>query len=137
MTPELFAQIDKVDPTFLHQFGLLLVGLLAGAASAVSIYAGLSRRQREISPQPLVVKEDDKFSPLHLCQTKHDEIGRRLAGHDTQIDALWNTMRAEDTETRRQLNRIVQALDMRMGRIEGLMEQTNSIMGKLLDKELK
>ena len=42
----LVAQIDKVDPTFLHQFGLLLAGLRAGGLAATGIYANLVKRSR-------------------------------------------------------------------------------------------
>ena len=31
-------------------------------------------------------------------ETKHDEVERRLSGHDEESDSLWTTMRSEDSK---------------------------------------
>jgi hypothetical protein len=81
------AQLDKVNPTFLHQFLLVILGLLGGAAAAVGIYAAL--RKRKIEPQPLEVTAATRFTTMEA----HGEVLRRLDGHDLDIRAIYEELK--------------------------------------------
>lgn len=89
----ILAQIDKVNPTFLHQFALVCLGLLGGVAAAVGIWAAV--RKRPISPQPLVTKEEERFATRDFVAERADEVNRRLAGHDQDIRDLYAELKRD------------------------------------------
>lgn len=124
MTLALFVgQVDKVDPTFFHQAALLLAGLLAGGLAATGIYANMTRRKREIYPQPLDVRTVPPGISPEACANLHQEIGRRLNSHDDQITQLWNLMRNEHAAIRTEMAHGFQSIDRSLGRIEGKLEE--------------
>lgn len=122
MIAAIFAQLDKVDPAFLHQAVILFAGLLVGSGAAVSIYASLARRRRIIEPQPLQVAEmPAPYNPV-ACHGLHSEANRRLSDHDAQLRELWQLVRGEHTAIRGEMSRGFQAIDRAIGRLEGKID---------------
>lgn len=138
-----FAQADlgQLPPTFLKQVVLLAVGgSVAAAFVTAAIFAGLSyllerRRDRreelraanpeptEISPNPLPVQKVFPNATLRDLNEKHEEHQRRLNGHDIEITNIWNTMRAEDKEIRKDVSDKFEVISRALGRIEGKLEE--------------
>lgn len=114
----MLAQLQNVDPTFLKQALLFLTGIAGGAATVISILTARNRR-RQIEPQPLEVRASPAYATVAQCHEKHVEIGRRLDGHDHEITALWNTMRAEDNAIRAAIAKSFADIERALGRIEG------------------
>lgn len=112
-------QLDKVDPTFLHQTVLLLLGALGGASAVVGILRGFGRQRREIGPQPLEVKAAMEWASAKECVTRHGEVSRRLSQHDDQIRELWNEMRKENQNIRDAMGKWFTDTERALGRIEG------------------
>lgn len=89
----MLAQMQTVEPGFLHQFLLVVLGLLGGAAAVVGMYAAL--RKKKIEPQPFEVAEAQRFSTVESCHAAHSEVARRLDGHDTDIRAIYAELKGD------------------------------------------
>lgn len=109
MHPLLFAQLDKVDPNFLHQSLILLLGALGGASAVVGILRGF-RKQKEVTTEWASVKD---------CAVYHGNTNRRLDQHDEQIRELWDEMRKENQSIRDSMGKWFAETERALGRIEG------------------
>jgi len=89
----MLAQMQTVEPGFLHQFLLVVLGLLGGAAAVVGMYAAL--RKKKIEPQPFEVAEAQRYSTVESCHAAHSEVARRLDGHDTDIRAIYAELKGD------------------------------------------
>jgi hypothetical protein len=123
MSPLILAQIDKVQPAFLHQAVLLLCGILGGAASVAAIVGLILKRRRIIEPQPLEVKPAAEYVTKEFCADRHTETKKRLDEMSKQVDALWSTMRSENTAIRGEMTRAFQDIERALGRIEGKIDR--------------
>ena len=120
----ILGQVDKVDPTFLHQAMLLFAGLLGGGLAATGIYSNMTRRAREIHPQPLQVQAVAASVTEEKFEAANHEISRRLDTQDKQITELWNLVRNEHVAIRAEMSHGFQSIDRALGRIEGKLEKT-------------
>jgi len=128
------ADLGQLPAAFLKEMILLTVGaLVALALIFAGVFAGLQyfserRRERreelraaspaapaEISPLPLPVQKIFPNATMKDLAEKHDEHGRRLAGHDQEIQNLWMTMRKEDKEVRQEFTNKFDALRKEIG----------------------
>lgn len=96
----------------LGTFGLYLQGRLAQKREKKDV-----RIAKE--DQPLEFSKAPKRFNAALAEQQHSELNRRLNGHDTEIDSLWSTLRAEDENTRKELREYVANTNLSLGRIEG------------------
>lgn len=112
--------------------GLVVGSFVVGAIMAVMQYRMEQRakkaeaerekesKPREIHPQPLDVVKTRRFNP-DLAKSQHDDVTRRLDGHDAELDKLWFSMRQEDEATRKELRDYVADTNLSLGRIEGAL----------------
>jgi hypothetical protein len=119
----MLAQVDKVDPSFFHQFTLVILGLLSGLASAAAIAGALFAKRRKIEPQPLQVEEAEKFVTASACGSSHAHLIKRLDQHDEIIRDLWTTFRAENASIRHEMTKGFQDMERALGRIEGKLDR--------------
>ena len=98
-------------------------GLLAGGLAATGIYANITRRAREIHPQPLKVQAVSGAVTEQKFEAGNHEIGRRLDTQDKQIADLWNLVRNEHVAIRAEMSHGFQSIDRALGRIEGKLEK--------------
>ena len=114
------ADLGQLPANFLKEMLLFTVGSMVALAFIVAaIFAGLQyfadrRRERreelraanppatEIQPLPLPVQKIFPNATMKDLAEKHDEHGRRIDGHDKEIQNLWMTMRNEDKEVRKE-----------------------------------
>jgi hypothetical protein len=123
----LFLQIQNVEPGFLKQSMLLVMGLLAGAGAVMSIVSARNKR-REVRmdpplPQPLEVKPVSKYVTREDCVVSHGDFMRRLEGHDHEIEQLWTVLRRENTEIRQEMRKCFADIERSLGRIEGKLDR--------------
>lgn len=111
-------QISDVPAEFIKSALVLVVGL-AGGAGAVLTVAGKYRKQVRTIEQPLEVRPSPNLLSVEGHAQTHQEVDRRLEGHDMQIDSLWKTMRREDEHTRAETRKCLQDIERALGRIEG------------------
>jgi len=112
--------------------------IVTASFAAAGLFAGLSyllelRRERreelravnpaptQIAPVPLPVHKISPSATMRDLNEKHDEHGRRLDGHDREITSLWNTMRMEDKEIRKDMADKFDSISRALGRIEGAL----------------
>ena len=72
-----------------------------------------------IEPNPLPIQKIFPSATIKEVNDKHDEHGRRLDGHDTEIANIWKTVRDEDKEIRSEMSEKFDAISRALGRIEG------------------
>lgn len=115
----IIAQLQNVEAEFVKSFLLVVSGLLSGAG----VVFGMLRRKRTIDPQPFEVKAATQHPTVEMWQGKNAEVGRRLDGHDMEIESLWNTLRSENTAIRAEMNRWFADAERALGRIEGKLDE--------------
>lgn len=147
----MLGQMDKVQPTFLHQAVLLAIGLIGGAAGVASIIGVFLKKKRQIEPQPLEVRAAAEFVTRDFCARQHEEWGRRQeelgvrverlrevmsedktsfeanasrrsAGIYQKIDEVRKELTEANEETRKQMVRGFQDLERAIGRLEGKLD---------------
>lgn len=116
--------------------GALVIFLAGQITSLVKKVRG-DRDRSEISPQPLSVKIADEFVAKGSCKTTHADLSRRLDGHDEEIKGLWETLRAEDNETRKSLAAAVRDFDQTVNRIDGTLESVKKLVHTILEKMMR
>ena len=100
----LMGQIQNVQPTSLHEFILIVAGLVGIGAGVAVIYRTV--RKQRIEPQPLdvgiagpvTVKNDAGFVSQSLCQSLHSETDRRITRVEEDLLALHRELKT-DRET--------------------------------------
>lgn len=112
------ASFDTIPATWL-KWGLIsfvaLVVFLCIVAGVIIAALQLSHarraarepQRREITPQPVAVEakvSTRRDYKKQLEETRHEEVARRLDGHDEEIDTIWHTMRGEDAKLAAELN---------------------------------
>jgi signal transduction histidine kinase len=111
--------ISNVPSEFVKWFVIMLV-FVAMIAIGVVVFIRSGRKQTsQIEPSPLKVKVEPKRFNKDFCDARHEEISRRLNGHDAEINTLWTTLRAEDEATRQEIRRMNASISRSLGRIEG------------------
>lgn len=80
----LLAQIQNVDPGFLHQFTLLGMGMIGGAAGLAAIMGFFRKKQVEVAM-------GDSFVTKEHCSTLHASASAK----GSAMEAMINEMRAE------------------------------------------
>ena len=131
------ADIGQIAPGALKEIIVFTVAAVVAASFfAGSLFAGLSyllerrRATREeetrrnpppttIEPNPLPIQKIFPSATVKQLEEKHDEHGRRIDGHDKEIQNLWMTMRTEDKEIRQDVSDKFDAISRSLGRIEG------------------
>lgn len=92
MTPAIFAQLPNVQPEFLHQTAMLVAVLISSTASlgglVVSIIALRAKRTQVIEPQPLQVREADKWATARELSDMRDDDAQQRGEIKSQIAAL-------------------------------------------------
>ena len=112
----ILADISTVEPTHVKDVVIILLSLLTGAGVIVMI---VRKPRVSVDPQPLDVRSVDKFATRDFCTMKHAEIKAALDRHENELDALWNTVRAENESIRHELRKGFQDMERSLGRIEG------------------
>lgn len=92
------SDINNADPNLLKQLAII-GGWVFGIVMSVLMYQ-LGKRKKDvlIADQPIATSTTvtgtvqtlsmDKFATRDFCDMRHDEITRRLDGHDAEISAL-------------------------------------------------
>jgi len=139
MIPHFLAQADisGLTANFLKDViiftvaAIMVMALVVGAVFAAMQYLLDRRRARReelqagqpnttvIEPNPLPVQKVFPSATVRELNEKHDEHGRRLDICDKEISSLWNTLRQEDKEIRREMAEKFDAISRALGRIEG------------------
>ena len=84
-------------------------------------------KTREIVNQPIQTERVQKrFNPA-LAESQHLEMKGRLDDHDAEFDKVWDTLRAEDEATRKELRDYVAGTNLSLGRIEGALGTTPKV----------
>lgn len=118
------AQLDAVPASFVKWFFVSLFALLV----IVGILVGIRQALREPPPQrinddpPVEVRKAAKRYNHDATENRFVQVERRLDGHDGEISNLWNTMRSEDKELRRDMMQQFETISRALGRIEGKLE---------------
>jgi len=99
---------------------ILTIGVLV--AIAVNLMGVLRKPNMAITPDPLRIEKLDKFATRDFCEMKHTEVRERLAKHDTDIAALWNTLRNENEAIRLEMRKGFGSMERSLGRIEGKID---------------
>ena len=94
----MMAQIQNVQPTFLHQATLLLIGVLSGGAAVATIIGVFLKRRNEIHPQPLEVKEAQKFVTREHCDQVHQMTGSQMLEVKASLGELRGKMERDKQE---------------------------------------
>lgn len=107
----------------------LVVGAIVGIGMWLIEKKRIVREESQASnPQPVAIEQPVSFQKVFPAATirelneKHDDHSKRLDGHDVQITALWNTMREEDKQIRKEIADQYQTISRALGRIEGKLE---------------
>jgi len=117
----MFAQIDKVDPSYLHQFMLVVVVLVSMAVNVVTLVRGGRIQRREVSFTEGMVTKDQ-------CGLKHVGIEQRVATVEKDIHEL-RTWQAEQMEKlRREIKTDISTLH---GRINDVLSAVAEVRGEI------
>jgi len=117
------------DPTFaivdLKEAVTFAGGIAAGVVAALGVLKWLRKEsdQVEITGQPLRVSQTDPVVTRSQCAAHEEEVKRRLALHDAQLDSLWNTVRGENIAIRKEMEARFAEIIRALGRIEGKLEK--------------
>jgi hypothetical protein len=122
----IFAQLP--DPSSFISVGWILGGLAALALCINQCMGLVDRFTSKPSAQEVQQESAGKYMTATHCHAIHEsslaqhlEHGRRLDGHDAQIDQIWTTMRAEDNQTRRENGVKFESIMAALGEIKGKM----------------
>lgn len=121
-----FAQVTAVPDHVLKYAVIIALSALGAVGVAVGIWSAFQRKSVSIEPQPVVVKKQAAEYNPEFCLTKHSEITRRLDAHDSEIEQIWNTFRAEDAAIRRDMQKSFEQIMRSLGRIEGRLGKSHS-----------
>ena len=124
-----------MDPSFLKQFILVVIGLVVGASGLAGVYGLL--KKRSISPQPLEIRAAADFVTKDFCGQIHTETARRVAALDDQIRELWTTFRQEDSKTREMLAHAIRDFDQSINRVLGTLDELKENQRSILSKFLR
>ena len=122
------------DALLLITAAVVIICLVVGAIVGVGMWLIEKKRDaRELAkdgepPQPIAIEQPVMMQKVFPTATirelneKHEEHSKRIDGHDVQITALWNTMREEDKQIRKEIADQYQTISRALGRIEGKLE---------------
>ena len=119
----IIANIDSVNAATLKDFVIILLALGGFAMAAWTTFR--PARPTAIAPDPLRIEKLDKFATRDFCEMKHVEIGRRLDGHDADVRAIYNEIKAGRSEMQNNVR-----VD-----IAGVHDRINIVLGEV--RELK
>jgi hypothetical protein len=128
------ADMGQLPASFLKEMVIFTLAAIVVMAFVVSaLFAALQyflEKRRENKPASTIVENDplrmQKIYPSATVKELNDaktEHGRRLDGHDREINDLWTTMRKEDKEIRHELSQQYQSISLALGRIEGRLSK--------------
>ena len=121
------AQLDAAPASYVKWFFVCLFAVILIGG----IIVGVIVQFRKPSPTeladnpPISVRQAAKRFNHDLAESRHAEVSRRLDGHDSEIDALWNTMRSEDAAIRKENGEKFNAIMMALGEIKGELKGRN------------
>ena len=127
------------DALLLITAAVVIICLVVGAIVAVGMWLIEKKRDaRELQkdgqpPQPVAIEQPIAVQKIFPAATvrelneKHDEHGRRLDKHDAEITDLWNKMRDEDKQIRKEVADKFDAISRSLGRIEGKLEADQGV----------
>jgi hypothetical protein len=122
------------DALLLITAAVVIICLVVGAIVGIGMWLIERKRDaRELAkegepPQPVQIEQPVGVMKIFPAATvrelneKHSEHDKRLDSHDVQIGALWNTMREEDKQIRKEVADQYQTISRALGRIEGKLE---------------
>lgn len=124
------AQIPAADPQHLQQFLIIGFGLLAAASTAVAIWGQFRTKRGQVEiTKPIPNEPGESWANAEICNARHEELHRRLHQLEESKAELWRTMRAEDADIRKTMDKQSKDFERAIGRIEGkldaLMEAQN------------
>jgi hypothetical protein len=108
---------DQFKWTVIIILGLILVGL--------QVWTAVRQNKTLISPDPLRIEKLDKFATRDFCEMKHNEVHRRLDGHDVEIRAIYAEMKSGRHEMQTNVRED----------IAGVHDRINEVLGEV--RELK
>jgi hypothetical protein len=110
------------NPSIAWEVVLTLGVLVNLALGAVNV---LRKPGMTISPDPLRIEKLDKFATRDFCEMKHQEVHRRLDGHDADIRAIYNEIKTGRSEMQNNVRED----------IAGVHDRINVVLGEV--RELK
>lgn len=149
MLLQILAQLDKVDPGFLKQFMLLVIGALGAAGTVIAIQAARNKK-RDVSldpplPNPLLVSKATEWATEALCAARHaesreaiaevrkaqeadrlreEQVQRsRSAGIYSKLEEFRKELSQQNAETRKEMQRGFQDIERSIGRLEGKVKE--------------
>ncbi len=117
--------IDAIPSNFWKHFCMAMLVLLGVAGVAALIWNSLRKPDKtklDDDPAINVRKAQPRFN-FALAENRHGEVVRRLDGHDAEFEALWTTMRKEDSAIRDENSKKFEAIMLSLGRIEGRLNK--------------
>jgi hypothetical protein len=139
------ADVGQLPAGFLKEIivltiaGIILLCLVIGAIIGIAMWMIEKRREaRELAAanlpaqpvsldQPVLTQKIYPAATIRELNDVDDRHEKRLDGHDVQITALWNTMREEDKQIRKEIADQYQTISRQLGRIEGKLEGDSGI----------
>ena len=114
--------MNEANPAFV---GALVAGLAAllGLGVLVKKFSG-SPEARTVSPQPLMVKQEPKFTEAPDCETKHAQVDERIQAVEDRANASMRLIREE-------LSQLRKGNDYLQRRVNGMSGTLYLIAGKL------
>jgi len=113
------ANLESVPDSTFKWTVITIFGLILIAASIIGIIVAFRKQQTAIEPNTIAVRKAQKRFNHDLCLTQHADIKRRLDGHDAELNTLWNTVRVEDEDIRKEMRASFGQISRSLGRIEG------------------
>ena len=92
--PPLLATADP-NPTIAWNVVLTIGVLVTIAMNVISLF---KKSSTAITPDPLRVEKLDRFATRDFCETQHNEVSRRLDGHDSDIRAIYGEIKQSRAE---------------------------------------
>lgn len=90
--------MQSVDPTFLKQFMMLVIGLLGGGAAAATIMGFIMKRKVELHPQPVPTQEVEKPVTQAHCEQVHKIVGSQVQEVKVAVSELRSKMERDKQE---------------------------------------
>jgi hypothetical protein len=119
------AQLDAVPASYVKWFFVILFVLICMAGVIVGIIKALQQPEKQTlnDDPPIEVRKAAKRFNHDLFVSQHAEVTHRLNEHDKEFDKVWDTLRKEDADIRRQMEESFFSIQRALGRIEGKLEQ--------------
>lgn len=118
-----FAQstdLPSVPAEILKWVLIIIVSIvLICCAIYATFFSGRKVKAKLEDDPPITVRKAPKRYNHDATEQRFTQIEGRLEANDAEIDSLWNTMRAEDKQTRDDHAKNQARIERSLGRIEG------------------